>query len=76
MIFEKEKGEIMKRLLTAAPIKRYRLVKGMSAEKLAELTGLSRTMISNYESGKNLPTNKNLVKLAEVLEVEPKDLIG
>ena len=66
----------MKKLLTATAIKKYRIIKNITAEKLAELTGLSRTLISNYESGKNLPTNKNLIKLAEVLEVEPKDLIG
>jgi len=42
---------------------------GMSQEKLAEASGLSRVSISNYESGKALPSSSSLSKLAAALAV-------
>lgn len=62
--------------LNAKRIKYYRLVKGMKATELAKLTGLTRASISAYEKGIQMPTGKNILKIAEVLEVEPKDLIS
>ena len=62
--------------LNAVSIKPYRMAKGISVQEFAKLTGLSRTMIYNYESGLNTPSPKTLVKIAEVLGVEPIKLIG
>ena len=62
--------------LNASKIKYYRLIKGMKATELAKLTGLTRASISAYEKGIQMPTGKNILRIAEVLEVEPKDLIG
>lgn len=68
----------MRRILpiNAKMIKYYRLIKGMKATELAKLTGLTRSSISAYEKGIQMPTGKNILRIAEVLEVEPKELIG
>ncbi len=44
---------------------------GLSREKFAEKIGLTGpTQISHYETGKNLPNVRTLVKIAEVLNVD------
>ncbi len=67
----------MRRVLpiNASKIKYYRLIKGMKAIELARLTGLTRASISAYEKGIQMPTGNNILKIAEVLGVEPKDLV-
>jgi transcriptional regulator with XRE-family HTH domain len=56
-------------------IKRYRLEKGYSQAKFAELTNLSEDYISLIENGKRTPSIKRLCIIAEVLEIEPYDLL-
>lgn len=41
----------------------------VSQARLSVLTGIGKSSISQYLSGKNVPTIKNLTKLAEVLDV-------
>ena len=49
---------------------------GLSQEQLAAKIFVSRTLITKYESGSVFPTDENLKKIAEVLEVEVKDILS
>ena len=50
-------------------LKTIREAKGISADDLAERTGLTKMKIWNYESGRNQPDPETLCKLADVLDV-------
>lgn len=60
-----------------ARIKEIRKRRGLSAEKVAEMTGLSPATIYRYENGDiaSMPA-VNLKPIADALGVEPGDLIG
>lgn len=58
-----------------ADFKRIRKEKGLSHEKLAEITGLNRSTISLLESGERIPTILTCLRIAEGLGVELKDLL-
>ncbi|WP_456322948.1 helix-turn-helix domain-containing protein [Hydrogenimonas sp.] len=58
----------LKRL--AANIKKSRLDKNISQEKLAELCDFDRTYISMLERAKRNPSYLNLLKLANGLEID------
>jgi len=51
-------------------VRKYRKIKGISQEKLAELSGLHRTYISSLERGKRSISLKNIQKIAEALNVD------
>ena len=56
--------------IIAANIRKYRVEKGYSQEKLAELTGLHRTYIGSVErSERNISVN-NLEIIAIALEID------
>ena len=55
-------------------IKYYRYLNNYSQEKLAELTNLAPTYISDIERGKHMPTIKNIAKIADSLSIEPYTL--
>lgn len=48
--------------------------KGLTQEALAEKAGILREMISNYESGKTVPREPTLKKIAEILEADFESL--
>ncbi|MCP4704270.1 MAG: helix-turn-helix transcriptional regulator [candidate division Zixibacteria bacterium] len=50
-------------------IKELRTDRGLSQRKLAEITGINRTLIANYESDKANPTVKGLIKLTRIFNV-------
>ena len=50
--------------------RKYRKIRGISQEKLAELTGLHRTYISSLERGKRSISLKNIQKISEALRVD------
>lgn len=52
-------------------IKKYRLEKGLTQEKLSELTGISTDYLSEIERGKRTPSIKRFVLIAEALDIEP-----
>lgn len=62
--------------LNAKAIKKYRIAKGLTVIELAKKVKRTRTSIYSYEDGSQMPSPKTLVKIARVLEVSPKDLIG
>lgn len=53
--------------------KKLRICRGLTIEMLSEKTGLSKTILYNYQEGKYRPTIKNLKRLTDVLECEIKD---
>ena len=52
-----------------------RLEKGISHEKLAQMTGLNRATISLTESRKSQPTVLTLIRMTDALGIRLKDLI-
>ena len=62
--------------LNARLIKKYRIAKGITVVQLAKKLKLSRASVYYYEAGVKMPNPKMLVKIAKILEVEPKDLIS
>ena len=55
-------------------LRTLRTEKGLTQEKLAELSGLPQSHISRLEGGKHSPSNQTLAKIAAALEVDPGDL--
>ena len=50
-------------------LKQARKTKGLSQNKLIELTGIPQACLWKYETGKSLPNTLNLVILAESLGI-------
>lgn len=48
--------------------------KGILAKDLAKKVGMTATGISNINQGSSLPKKENLLKIAEVLDIDLKDL--
>lgn len=55
-------------------ISKYRNMKNLSQEKLADLVGVSRQAIVNWEENKSKPSLINFVKISKKLEI-PVDII-
>lgn len=55
----------------ATNVKRYRLERNLSQEKLAELSGLHRTYISSIERELRNISIDNVENIASALDVEP-----
>jgi transcriptional regulator with XRE-family HTH domain len=64
------------RRLVGRNAKRFRLDRGLSQEKLAELSGLSQQYISDLERGLRNPTVVTLYELGVALGVTPVELIA
>ena len=63
--------------MLAENIKRLRIKKGLSQDKLAKLADVTLTTLVKIESGANdNPTIKTLKKIADALEVAIDDLLG
>lgn len=63
------------RKILAINLKKFRNEKNLSQEKLAFLAGFHRTYISFLECEKRNITIENLAKLAEILGIEPYELL-
>ncbi|MFC2006406.1 helix-turn-helix transcriptional regulator [Chloroflexota bacterium] len=55
-------------------LKKLRLKKLLSQEKLAKLSGVSRTTIVAIENRQHLPQPLTIQKLANALEVDPTEI--
>lgn len=51
-------------------VRRIRNSKGFSMDKIREITGLSKSTISELETNKSNPTSDTLQKIADALEVD------
>ena len=57
-------------------IKELRENKGISQDRLAELTGINRSTINRYENGSIQKISfNNLLKICEALEIDIKNII-
>jgi len=56
-------------------LQKYRVEASMSQLKLALRVGVTRIYISNIENGKCLPSPDVIIKIADVFNICPKDLI-
>lgn len=57
-------------------IKRYRKARGLLQSDVAKMVGLRKTMISNWELGKSMPSAIQIIQLSKILEVTPNQLLG
>ena len=55
-------------------LKEIMTLKGMSRDELSSIVEVSPTTISNISSENNLPTIKLLLKIAEALDVDVREL--
>ncbi|UYY98640.1 helix-turn-helix domain-containing protein [Peribacillus frigoritolerans] len=56
-------------------IRKYRLERSMSQEKLALESGLDRSFISLLERGKRKPTINTLFAISDVLQIKPHTIV-
>ena len=63
------------RQLVGLNVKRVRQEKGMTQERLAELSGFSQQYISGLEQGRRNPTIVTIYELATVLGVNHIELV-
>lgn len=57
-------------------IRHARKEKGLSQAKLAGYSGLCKTSITNFESGRRSPKIKDLAKIAKALECSVESLLA
>lgn len=55
-------------------IRKIRKENKLTIVELAEITGLSKTTISDTETGKTNPSNDTILKIAKALNIDVKDL--
>lgn len=55
-------------------IRELRIAKGYKQGELADLLDMERSNLTRIENGKQKPNDENLLKIAEILGVELKDL--
>ncbi|PCK71246.1 helix-turn-helix domain-containing protein [Paenibacillus larvae] len=67
---EKEKKQMGLR------IKKLREEKGLTQDELAEMLGMKRTNIANYEAGRVIPPGNVLRDLADIFAVSTDYLLG
>ena len=60
----------------ADKLKQIRKDRNLSQENLAELLDVSRQAVSKWETGQTEPTANNLIRLAEVFEINLSELVG
>ena len=62
--------------LTATRLRKAMNEKGLTQQGLANLSGVTKSSISHYVNGKNVPDNFQAYKMAKVLDCEPSWLMG
>lgn len=61
-------------IIIESHLKEVRNAKNISVRELAEMTGMSKTYISDVENNHNIPTLYTNCLIAEVLGVKPEEL--
>jgi transcriptional regulator with XRE-family HTH domain len=57
-------------------IRAGRLAKGMDQVQLAAEFGITKSAVNQWESGKNVPDQRKLAKLVEILDLDPAVAVG
>ncbi len=69
-------GKLAKQMIEgASPIRVFREYRGLTQQMLADTTGLSKTTISEIETGRKDGSIKSMSAIAEALGVDVDDLI-
>jgi transcriptional regulator with XRE-family HTH domain len=63
------------RKLVGGNTRRFRVARGLTQERLSELSGLTQQYISGLEQGRRNPTILTLFELAQALKTTPATLI-
>ncbi|MBR3237030.1 MAG: helix-turn-helix transcriptional regulator [Oscillospiraceae bacterium] len=50
--------------------------KGLNDQKVSQITGIPRSMFSDWKHGRSKPKTEKLVKIAKILECSVMELIG
>lgn len=66
----------MKNIKIAENIRFFRKQAGLSQEELAASFGSRKTLISNYEIGRNTPDIETLWELADIFDITIDELVG
>lgn len=66
----------MKYETTANRLREAMKAKGLSQQELSNLSDVSKSSISHYINGKNVPDNFQAYKLSKVLDCDPTWLMG
>ena len=56
-------------------IKLHRKAVGLGQSDVAAALGISLTMVSFYETGRNVPTLERFTRLCDVIDCRPDDLL-
>lgn len=62
--------------LVAERIKECRKIRGYSQEELANLLGMKRTNIANYEAGRIIPPGNVVVAMSDILDISTDYILG
>jgi len=57
-------------------IRKYRLQKGLTQEKLSELICANDKFVGHIERAERVPSIKRIIKIAQILEVDLKSLFS
>ncbi len=66
----------MKNIKIAENIRFFRKQAGLTQEELAARFGSRKTLISNYEIGRNTPDIETLWALADIFDITIDELVG
>lgn len=66
----------MKNIKIAENIRFFRKQVGLTPEELAARFGSRKTLISNYEIGRNTPDIETLWELADIFDITIDELVG
>lgn len=66
----------MKNIKIAENIRFFRKQAGLTQEELAARFGSRKTLISNYEMGRNTPDIETLWELADIFDITIDELVG
>ncbi|MDY2972334.1 MAG: helix-turn-helix transcriptional regulator, partial [Eubacteriales bacterium] len=66
----------MKNIKIAENIRFFRKQAGLTQEELAARFGSRKTLISNYEIGRNTPDIETLWELADIFDITIDELVG
>lgn len=56
-------------------MQKLRIKRGLSQQDLANVIGVTRSSVANYESGNRRPSFENLIKIADYFNVTCDELI-